>query len=209
MFVHCTAAIRVGGFWLIRRVVRDGMTWDAALEEARKVGPRRMRRTSKSSPRHTSPVIRRRSKCRLHDLRFGRFSFAPRHGGAAPRRGRVKLQAQPAKVLGGADASPGRGRLARRAQGRDLGPRHPRRFRARPEFLHRADPFRAGRLRRRRPPTWRQFRSRATGSSLQVERSREPTDLRPRLLPSEPPVDLPSRDPRGPAAELRRWSLFR
>ena len=38
MFIHCTAAIRVGGFWLIRRVVRDGMTWDAALEEARKVG---------------------------------------------------------------------------------------------------------------------------------------------------------------------------
>ena len=38
MFVHCTAAIRVGGFWLIRRVVRDGLTWDAALEEARKVG---------------------------------------------------------------------------------------------------------------------------------------------------------------------------
>jgi uncharacterized protein (TIGR01244 family) len=38
MFVHCTAAIRVGGFWLIRRVLRDGMAWDAALEEARKVG---------------------------------------------------------------------------------------------------------------------------------------------------------------------------
>ncbi len=38
MFVHCTAAIRVGAFWLIRRVVRDGMTWDAALEEARTVG---------------------------------------------------------------------------------------------------------------------------------------------------------------------------
>jgi uncharacterized protein (TIGR01244 family) len=38
MFIHCTAAIRVGGFWLIRRVVRDGMTWDAALEEARRVG---------------------------------------------------------------------------------------------------------------------------------------------------------------------------
>lgn len=38
MFVHCTAAIRVGAFWLIRRVVRDGMTWEAALEEARKVG---------------------------------------------------------------------------------------------------------------------------------------------------------------------------
>lgn len=38
MFIHCTAAIRVGAFWLIRRVVRDGMTWEAALEESRKVG---------------------------------------------------------------------------------------------------------------------------------------------------------------------------
>jgi uncharacterized protein (TIGR01244 family) len=38
MFIHCTAAIRVGAFWLIRRVMRDGMTFDAALEEAKKVG---------------------------------------------------------------------------------------------------------------------------------------------------------------------------
>ena len=38
MFIHCTAAIRVGAFWMIRRVVRDGLTPDAALEEARKVG---------------------------------------------------------------------------------------------------------------------------------------------------------------------------
>lgn len=38
MFIHCTAAIRVGAFWLIRRVLRDGMTWDAALAEAKKVG---------------------------------------------------------------------------------------------------------------------------------------------------------------------------
>jgi hypothetical protein len=38
MFIHCTAAIRVGGFWLIRRVLRDGMSYDAALAEARKVG---------------------------------------------------------------------------------------------------------------------------------------------------------------------------
>lgn len=38
MFIHCTAAIRVGAFWLIRRVVRDGMAWEAALAEARKVG---------------------------------------------------------------------------------------------------------------------------------------------------------------------------
>ena len=38
MFIHCTAAIRVGAYWMIRRVLRDGLTWDAALAEARKVG---------------------------------------------------------------------------------------------------------------------------------------------------------------------------
>ena len=38
MFIHCTAAIRVGAFWAIRRVVRDGLPVDKALEEARKVG---------------------------------------------------------------------------------------------------------------------------------------------------------------------------
>jgi len=38
MFIHCTAAIRVGAFWMIRRIVRDNFTWEAALEEARRVG---------------------------------------------------------------------------------------------------------------------------------------------------------------------------
>lgn len=38
MFVHCTAAIRAGAYWAIRRVLRDGMTWEAALEEGKKVG---------------------------------------------------------------------------------------------------------------------------------------------------------------------------
>ena len=38
MFIHCTAAIRVGAFWAIRRAVRDGMSADAALEDGRKVG---------------------------------------------------------------------------------------------------------------------------------------------------------------------------
>ena len=38
MFIHCTAAIRVGAFWAIRRAVRDGLTPDAALEEGRRVG---------------------------------------------------------------------------------------------------------------------------------------------------------------------------
>ncbi|HEX6043683.1 MAG TPA: PQQ-binding-like beta-propeller repeat protein [Pyrinomonadaceae bacterium] len=39
-FVHCTAAIRVGAFWLIRRVMRDGWKFEDALAEAEKVGLR-------------------------------------------------------------------------------------------------------------------------------------------------------------------------
>ena len=38
MFIHCTAAIRVGAFWAIRRAMRDGLTVEAALEDGRKVG---------------------------------------------------------------------------------------------------------------------------------------------------------------------------
>jgi uncharacterized protein (TIGR01244 family) len=38
MFIHCTAAIRVGAFWAIRRAMRDGMPIDAAIEDGRKVG---------------------------------------------------------------------------------------------------------------------------------------------------------------------------
>jgi protein tyrosine phosphatase (PTP) superfamily phosphohydrolase (DUF442 family) len=39
-FIHCTGAIRVGAFWMIRRVMRDGWTFEKAEEEARTVGLR-------------------------------------------------------------------------------------------------------------------------------------------------------------------------
>jgi uncharacterized protein (TIGR01244 family) len=39
-FIHCTAAIRVGGFWMIRRVLRDGWTLEAAEAEAAQIGLR-------------------------------------------------------------------------------------------------------------------------------------------------------------------------
>src|SRR4026207_2128930 len=39
-FIHCTAAIRVGAFWMIRRVLRDGFTIEAAEKEAEAVGLR-------------------------------------------------------------------------------------------------------------------------------------------------------------------------
>jgi protein tyrosine phosphatase (PTP) superfamily phosphohydrolase (DUF442 family)/YHS domain-containing protein len=39
-FIHCTAAIRVGAFWMIRRVLRDGLSVADAEKEAEKVGLR-------------------------------------------------------------------------------------------------------------------------------------------------------------------------
>src|SRR5215217_2204937 len=39
-FIHCTAAIRVGAFWMIRRVLRDGWRVEDAEAEAVKVGLR-------------------------------------------------------------------------------------------------------------------------------------------------------------------------
>ena len=38
VFIHCTAGIRVGAFWMIRRVLRDGWDLDKALEEANRIG---------------------------------------------------------------------------------------------------------------------------------------------------------------------------
>jgi len=37
-FIHCASAIRVGAFWMIRRVLRDGWQVEAAEEEAKKIG---------------------------------------------------------------------------------------------------------------------------------------------------------------------------
>jgi protein tyrosine phosphatase (PTP) superfamily phosphohydrolase (DUF442 family)/YHS domain-containing protein len=39
-FIHCTAAIRVGAFWMIRRVLRDGWSVADAEAEAEKIGLR-------------------------------------------------------------------------------------------------------------------------------------------------------------------------
>jgi uncharacterized protein (TIGR01244 family) len=38
VLIHCAAAVRVGGFWMIRRVLRDGWTFEKALEEANRIG---------------------------------------------------------------------------------------------------------------------------------------------------------------------------
>jgi uncharacterized protein (TIGR01244 family) len=39
-FIHCASANRVGAFWMIRRVLRDNWTMDAAKTEATMIGMR-------------------------------------------------------------------------------------------------------------------------------------------------------------------------
>jgi uncharacterized protein (TIGR01244 family) len=39
-FIHCASAIRVGAFWMIRRVLRDGWSVEKAEAEAKEVGLR-------------------------------------------------------------------------------------------------------------------------------------------------------------------------
>ncbi len=38
VFIHCAMGTRVGAFWMIRRVLRDGWDFDKALEEANRIG---------------------------------------------------------------------------------------------------------------------------------------------------------------------------
>ncbi len=40
VFIHCATANRVGGFWMIYRVLKDGWKLEEAEEEAKKVGMR-------------------------------------------------------------------------------------------------------------------------------------------------------------------------
>lgn len=40
LFIHCSSANRVGGFWMIRRVLVDGWSVEEAEKEARRIGLR-------------------------------------------------------------------------------------------------------------------------------------------------------------------------
>ena len=40
VFIHCAVGSRVGAFWMIRRVLRDGWDVEKALEEANRIGMR-------------------------------------------------------------------------------------------------------------------------------------------------------------------------
>jgi outer membrane protein assembly factor BamB/protein tyrosine phosphatase (PTP) superfamily phosphohydrolase (DUF442 family) len=75
VFIHCTAAIRVGAFWMIRRVLRDGWKVDDAEEEAKKIGLRESPHWNEFARKY---IETHRSKASLpnlpaHPLKFGIF----------------------------------------------------------------------------------------------------------------------------------------
>ena len=74
MFIHCTAAIRVGAFWMIRRVLRDGWKIEDAEEEAKKVGLRESPHWNEFARKY---IETHRSKASLPSdpLKFGVFKL--------------------------------------------------------------------------------------------------------------------------------------
>ena len=72
MFIHCTAAIRVGAFWMIRRVLRDGWKVEDAEEEAKKIGLRESPHWNEFARKY---IETHRSQASLpsHPLKFGAF----------------------------------------------------------------------------------------------------------------------------------------
>ena len=71
-FIHCTAAIRVGAFWMIRRVLRDGWKVEDAEAEAVKVGLREAPHWNEFARKY---IEKHRPKAALptHPLKFGVF----------------------------------------------------------------------------------------------------------------------------------------
>ncbi len=71
MFIHCTAAIRVGAFWMIRRVLRDGWKVDDAEEEAKKVGLRESPHWNEFARKYIE--THRKASLPADQLKFGIF----------------------------------------------------------------------------------------------------------------------------------------
>lgn len=71
-FIHCTAAIRVGAFWMIRRVLRDGWKVDDAEAEAVKIGLREAPHWNEFARKY---IAKHQSKASIptHPLTFGVF----------------------------------------------------------------------------------------------------------------------------------------
>src|SRR5215210_2566102 len=70
-FIHCTAAIRVGAFWMIRRVLRDGWSIEDAEKEAEKVGLREAPHLNEFARKYIEK--HRQAAIPSHPLTFGVF----------------------------------------------------------------------------------------------------------------------------------------
>jgi len=86
-FIHCTAAIRVGAFWMIRRVLRDGWKIEDAEAEAVKVGLRESPHWLEFARKY---IETHRSKASLpsHPLSFGVFTVRFDQAGTFTLEGR-------------------------------------------------------------------------------------------------------------------------
>jgi len=66
---HCAAGIRAGAFWMIRRVLRDGWTAEAAEKEAERIGLRESPHLNEFARRYFERPARRASENRDLDTR--------------------------------------------------------------------------------------------------------------------------------------------
>jgi outer membrane protein assembly factor BamB/protein tyrosine phosphatase (PTP) superfamily phosphohydrolase (DUF442 family) len=73
IFIHCTAAIRVGAFWMIRRVLRDGWKVEDAEAEAVKVGLRESPHWLEFARKYIE-THKSKASLPMHPLSFGVFT---------------------------------------------------------------------------------------------------------------------------------------
>src|SRR5215217_870266 len=73
-FIHCTAAIRVGAFWMIRRVLRDGWKVEDAEAEAVKVGLRESPHWVEFARKYIE-THKPKASLTSHQLSFGVFTM--------------------------------------------------------------------------------------------------------------------------------------
>ena len=75
-FIHCTAAIRVGAFWMIRRALRDGFTIEEAEADAKKVGLRDNPQLNEFAKKYIEKHQKKAAASGLPSdpLKFGAFS---------------------------------------------------------------------------------------------------------------------------------------
>src|SRR5262245_51714749 len=86
-FIHCTAAIRVGAFWMIRRALRDGWTIEDAEAEAVKIGLREAPHWNEFARKY---IEKHRAKAALpsNPLTFGVFTARFDPGGTLSMEGK-------------------------------------------------------------------------------------------------------------------------